>query len=61
VCIDVLYGDVLSRRRFVEETFCMCAELPAHRRGILRKSRFSAGNYQLRDKKSSRGMGFRRE
>jgi hypothetical protein len=22
VCIDVLYGDVLSRRRFVEETFC---------------------------------------
>jgi hypothetical protein len=23
VCIDVLYGDVLSRRRFVEETFCM--------------------------------------
>jgi hypothetical protein len=25
VCIDVLYGDVLSRRRFVEETFCMCA------------------------------------
>jgi hypothetical protein len=25
VCIDVLYGDFLSRRRFVEETFCMCA------------------------------------
>jgi hypothetical protein len=25
VCIDVLYGDVLSRRRFVEGTFCMCA------------------------------------
>jgi hypothetical protein len=25
VCIDVLYGDVLSRRRCVEETFCMCA------------------------------------
>jgi hypothetical protein len=25
VCIDVLYGDVLSRRCFVEETFCMCA------------------------------------
>jgi hypothetical protein len=22
VCIDVMYGDVLSRRRFVEETFC---------------------------------------
>jgi hypothetical protein len=22
VCVDVLYGDVLSRRRFVEETFC---------------------------------------
>jgi hypothetical protein len=22
VCIDVLYGDVLSWRRFVEETFC---------------------------------------
>jgi hypothetical protein len=27
VCIDVLYGDVLSRRRFVEETFCMFAEI----------------------------------
>jgi hypothetical protein len=25
VCRDVLYGEVLSRRRFVEETFCMCA------------------------------------
>jgi hypothetical protein len=23
VCIDVLYGDVLKRRRFVEETFCL--------------------------------------
>jgi hypothetical protein len=25
VCIDVLYGDVLSSKRFVEETFSMCA------------------------------------
>jgi hypothetical protein len=25
VCIDVLYGDVLLGRHFVEETFCMCA------------------------------------
>jgi hypothetical protein len=25
VCIDVMYGDILYRRRFVDETFCMCA------------------------------------
>jgi hypothetical protein len=25
VCINVLYGDVVSWRRFFEETFCMCA------------------------------------
>jgi hypothetical protein len=31
VCIDVLYGDVLSRRRFVAETFCMCAVLINYR------------------------------
>jgi hypothetical protein len=34
VCIDVSYGDVLSRRRFVAETFCMCAE-----KGEVQKSR----------------------
>jgi hypothetical protein len=50
VCIDVLFGDVLSRRCFVEETFCMCGiavpllffrgihqrqeEVPQERRGV---------------------------
>jgi hypothetical protein len=27
VGIDILDGDVLKTRRFVEETFCMCAKL----------------------------------
>jgi hypothetical protein len=35
VCIDVLYGDVLSRRRFVEETFCMCARTRTNLGAIL--------------------------
>jgi hypothetical protein len=34
-------------------------QLPALRRGIHRKNGYSARNYQLRDKESTRGMKFR--
>jgi hypothetical protein len=36
-------------------------ELPAHRLRIHCKNGFSAGKYQLRDQKSTRGRGFHRE
>jgi hypothetical protein len=57
----ILSGITTSWARNPPEEWLFGRELPAHRQAIHRKKGYYAGNYQLRDEESTRGMGFHRK